>query len=82
MTVSEIEAALRPLGETLSHDGYALGVALTEADVALSIEAGPGACEDCLVPKELMQALATQALGDAGIVPARLSIAYPGERRL
>jgi hypothetical protein len=79
MTAEEITAALRPLGEGLEHDGYALAVAVRDAGVALRIVAGPEACEECLVPKELMAALATQALADAGLSPGRLEIVYPGE---
>jgi hypothetical protein len=79
MTAEEITAALRPIGEGLEQDGYALAVAVRDTDVALRIVARPEACEECLVPKALMTALAFQALGDAGIAPARLEIAYPGE---
>lgn len=79
MTVEEIAAALRPIGETLEHDGYELAVALADDTVALSVRAGPDACEECLAPKDIMRALAAQALADAGLAGAPLRIAYPGE---
>jgi hypothetical protein len=79
MTPEEIAAALRPIGEGLEQDGYQLAVAVDDAGVALRIVAGPEACAECLVPKDLMGALAAQALGDAGLAPGRLEIAYPGE---
>jgi hypothetical protein len=78
MDVEQVAAALRPIGEGLEQDGYALAVRVAGGDVALRIVAGPSACEECLVPKDLMAALALQALGDAGLAPRRLAIAYPG----
>jgi hypothetical protein len=51
-------------------------MAIEEADAKLSviITAGPDACEDCLVPKDLMRSMLSSELGiDAAII----DLTYP-----
>lgn len=48
-------SALRGISETLAADGYRVtAVATADGDANVTISAGPEACEDCLIPKELM----------------------------
>ena len=53
-------------------------MAIEEADAKLSvvITAGPDACEDCLVPKDLMRAMLSNELG---VDAALIDITYPAD---
>jgi hypothetical protein len=78
---AHITNALASLGTMLEADGYRL--ALSEEGPAIlvaRIEAGPDACEDCLVPKPMMRRYFEDALApvcDLGLPGIRL--VYPGE---
>lgn len=76
MSTAPFEAALAPMSDMLAADGYSL--ALSEADARLTIEvvAGPDACEECLVPKDIFQAIATKYLNEKGLTP-EVDIVYP-----
>jgi hypothetical protein len=70
------EAALDRIRQSLAAEDYELQVAVRDDGAAVAIAAGPGACEDCLVPKDLMRAMLAPALG----VPAEtIELAYPAE---
>jgi hypothetical protein len=81
-----VRGALQPLADTLGVDGYVLEiVSATDASlrnasarVELRIEAGPGACADCLVPKDVFMSIATDRLGRAGI-GAEITVHYPAD---
>ena len=47
-----------------------------ESRVSVVISATPEACEDCLVPKDLMRGILSNALGVAGDT---IDITYPAE---
>jgi hypothetical protein len=76
-----ISDALSTLGTMLDADGYTL--TLSEAGAATlvaTIEAGPDACADCLVPKAIMRRYVEDALRpvcELGMPDIRL--VYPGE---
>ena len=56
-------------------------MAIEEADAKLSvvITAGPDACEDCLVPKDLMRSMLSSELGvDAAIIDITYPVDLPG----
>ena len=73
MNYSEQTAAL---ASTLEADGYHLAIEELDSRLSVTITAGPDACEDCLVPKDLMKVMLEQALG----VPAQsIGLRYPGE---
>jgi hypothetical protein len=58
-----LDGALGKFREMLAADGYDLRWELTEHDtVVVQIEAGPEACEDCLVPLPIMEAIMSDAL--------------------
>jgi hypothetical protein len=76
-----IAEALSSLKTMLEADGY--GLELSEdgsAALVARIVASPGACEDCLVPKEMMRRYFQDALTpvcEFGLPDIRL--VYPGE---
>lgn len=70
------EEGLATVRATLEADGYLLDVKEDGERLDAWITAGPDACEDCLVPKDLMKVMMEQALG----VPAQsIDLRYPGE---
>jgi hypothetical protein len=65
---------LDQLKQTLQADDYRMDVDL-QGDVAdVAIVAGPDACEECLVPKPLMQSMLAPVLG---IEPGSIRLVYP-----
>jgi hypothetical protein len=70
------EEGLATIRQSLEADGYLLDVMEDGDRLDARISAGPDACEDCLVPKDLMKVMLEQALG----VPARsIELRYPDE---
>jgi hypothetical protein len=58
-----IDAALRGLRDTLDADGYVLEWALEEQNqIGIRVFAGSDACEECLVPPELMRSIVSAEL--------------------
>lgn len=76
-----VSQALSSLRTMLEADGYGLEVSETGAATLVArIAAGPDACEDCLVPKDMMRRYFEDALRpvcDLGVPEIRL--VYPGE---
>lgn len=62
------------LAESLAADGYHMAIQHDDARVSVVISATPEACEDCLVPKDLMRGILSQALGVSG---ETIDITYP-----
>ena len=70
------EGGLATIRASLEADGYLLDVREDGERLDAQISAGPDACADCLVPKDLMKVMLEQALG----VPAQsIELRYPGE---
>ena len=60
---STLDGALGKFRDMLASDGYDLHWELTDQEkVVVQIEAGPEACEDCLVPLPIMEAIMSDAL--------------------
>lgn len=81
ITEAAVSAALAPLAQTLAADDYRLSCSLTEPrNVLVTVVAGPEACAECLVPKELTQRMAVERLRqlDAS-VPWTVAIRYPAD---
>lgn len=58
-----VDAAMDQFKDMLAADGYSLTWSVTPADkVVVQIVAGPQACEDCLVPLPIMEAIVADAL--------------------
>lgn len=67
------------MAEVLAADGYRLEVSQADgAPVRLQVVAGPDACEECLVPKEVFESIALDHLARAGLHSA-VEIRYPSE---
>ena len=65
------------LTSALEADGYHMAIDEADAKLSVVITAGPDACEDCLVPKDLMRGMLSSELGvDAAII----DITYPTDR--
>jgi hypothetical protein len=76
------ESALERMRVMLSADGYELDIDAGHGGVRLTVRATAAACEDCLVPKELLASIAVSMLAEVGIVvlPDDVAIRYPAER--
>ncbi|WP_436777565.1 hypothetical protein [Yinghuangia sp. YIM S09857] len=78
---ADVVEALAPLAQTLAADDYQLTCARAEEHhVVVTVAAGPAACADCLVPKELTERMAVQRLRslDSSAVWT-VEIHYPGD---
>jgi hypothetical protein len=64
------------LSSALEADGYHMAIDEVDSRLSVVITAGPDACEDCLVPKDLMRGMLSSTLGvDGGII----DITYPAD---
>jgi hypothetical protein len=68
------EKQLDQLRQTLQADDYRMDVDLQGSAAVVTIVAGPDACEECLVPKPLMQQMLAPVLG---VEPASIDLTYP-----
>jgi hypothetical protein len=60
---AEVDAALKNLTEMIANDGYLLRWEPSDGDtIVITIDAGPEACADCLVPLVVMEAIMSNAL--------------------
>ena len=77
----DVSAFLTDLRQGLRSDGYELDVVATSPKVEVAISAGPDACEDCLVPKDLMARYVVNALRelDDELTTDDVVLTYPGE---
>jgi hypothetical protein len=64
------------LVSTLAQDGYRMEIAEQGEHVSVTVTADPGACAGCLVPKDLMRSMLSQALG---VAAGAIDLTYPGE---
>jgi len=67
---------LEKIRQSLAADDYRLEVAVHSGRATVSIAAGPSACGDCLVSKDLMRSMLAPALG---VPPDLIELAYPAE---
>jgi hypothetical protein len=77
--VTALAAALQTMTDTLAADGYLLHADRAGDLVLVAVEAGPEACEDCLVPKAMMERMILDTLSRAGIPAAGVELSYPAE---
>jgi hypothetical protein len=70
------EPALERIRQSLGAEGYQLHVMMRDGAVQVAIAAGPSACAECLVPKDLMRAMLATALG---VRADLIELAYPKE---
>ncbi|MDY7102766.1 MAG: hypothetical protein S0880_16410 [Actinomycetota bacterium] len=75
-----IDTALAPLRQQLQADGYDLVAALGSDDrLEAEVVAGPEACAECLIPKDLMTAMLTDQVTGAGITVGDVALTYPAD---
>lgn len=68
-----LAVALAPFTEMMAADGYLLTWEPAASDrVVVRIEAGAGACADCLVPESVLHAIVGQALEPTGYTLERV----------
>ncbi len=78
-TAEAVREALEGLRQSFVADGYDLLVEdLKEDRVTLAVTAGPEACEECLVPKPVMQGIILETLKSVPEV-RRVDLRYPDE---
>ena len=71
--------ALAGIRGMLAADGYDMSLrALGTDTLAVEILAGPDACAECLVPKNIMSGIVRDALGSSAPV-AHIQLSYPAE---
>ena len=76
----EVRLAVRRIGDALAADGYVLTVHPGSGMPTFAVAAGPDACADCLVPRDLMASLLVEELERADIhVEGALHLTYPGD---
>jgi hypothetical protein len=69
--------ALADIRGMLAADGYDMSLrVLGTGGLAVDILAGPGACAECLVPKDIMSGIVRDALGSE-VPVARIELCYP-----
>ncbi len=71
------ESALAKIRQSLQAEDYQLEVTIAGDVAQVAIAAGPTACAECLVPKNLMRAMLAPALG---VRPEMIELAYPKEQ--
>jgi hypothetical protein len=78
----DVKAALTPLRDALSNDGYDLLVAVDASRIVLTIEARADACEDCLVQKEILMPMALSQISEFldGVTLDDLTLVYPSSK--
>jgi hypothetical protein len=76
---SQVREALDGMRNMLAADGYDLEVNVKGNRLNLNIIATPSACEDCLVPKELLGSIAADMLRKSMIEvhPGEIGLTYP-----
>jgi hypothetical protein len=67
---------LEQIRQSLRADDYRLEVMMHSGRARVTIAAGPSACEDCLVSKDLMRSMLAPVLG---VSPDLIELAYPAE---
>jgi hypothetical protein len=66
------------LAASLEADGYRMAIDEDGSRLSVIITASPEACEDCLVPKDLMRGILSTTLGVEG---DSIDITYPADVR-
>ena len=67
---------LEQIRRSLEADDYRIDVAVHDGRAEVAIAAGPEACAECLVSKDLMRSMLAPVLG---VPPDRIELAYPAD---
>lgn len=77
-SIESAVSALGPFASGLAADGYALEVGrVGSGGLRVEIVAGPDACEECLIPKEMFEGMVRSRLGSEGVEFTDVSVVYP-----
>ena len=79
--LDDCERALEPLRSMLAADGYVLHLESSfgrRDQLTVIVEAGPDACEECLVPVDLFTDIVTRRLTESGLQPS-ITVVYPDQ---
>ncbi|WP_129668196.1 hypothetical protein [Phytoactinopolyspora endophytica] len=68
------QAQIHALRSSLEADDYHLDVQVSDDTAVATITAGPDACAECLVPKDLMRSMLAPILG---VDADRIEMTYP-----
>jgi hypothetical protein len=72
---AELDDALQGLRDVLGADGYRLDYAVHgDRELVVSVLAGPDACADCLVPRQVMEGILADALQETPYTVARVEM--------
>ncbi len=78
--VESATMALQPFASGLAADGYSLSVSRSGGEgLRVSISAGPDACEECLIPKEMFRGMLSSRLDSEGVKFSDLLLTYPND---
>ncbi len=74
-----VEAARQSFAESFKTAGYDLSVSERDGTLVVTITAGPAACEECLIGKEIMPGISAHTLGEQGVSvsPQEVELVYP-----
>ena len=77
-----VEAALGEMRSMLAADGYEVAVRVGDK-LGIEVVAGPDACADCLVPKDVMAGVVSGMLARGGVTVAEsdIELTYPADGR-
>lgn len=75
-----MDEELAGIAEALRADGYELAVTDASETLSLQITALEDACEDCLVPAEIMAPMISAAIGGR-YAPEQIRLAYPRDAK-
>ena len=76
--VARAVSALRPFSSGLAADGYSLEVRrFGSGGLRVEVLAGPEACEECLIPKDMFTGMVRSRLGSEGVQFSDISVVYP-----
>ena len=79
--IESVVSALHPFSSGLDADGYSLQVGLADGGgLHVEIVAGPEACEDCLIPKEMFTPMIVSTLNSKGLAFEQVTLVYPNDR--
>lgn len=67
---------LAPVLDALAADNYPSTVVEEPGVVYIDVQAGPGACDECLVPKPMLESMLASTLTKAGVA-AEIRLSYP-----
>ena len=77
--LNSVGDALEQTRQGLDAAGYELGCEDRGGRLLLVVKARPDACEDCLVPKEVMASIVSGELQERGLTVAGIDVIYPSD---